>query len=308
MTPFLHRLNTRLRGISLTKLAEDNDVINRAYTVVSFFYFLLPLAAVMYFKNTHFDRPNFDPLWSVAWAHALSLPYLDALLIVSTGFLVIALCAPLFYTRRWMRIAVCIALFQAHALESSFSGPNHQWYPWLYTAFIFIFLPDRRDDSSIEQRRLYLLYVWCAQALFTCIYALAGWHKIIYALIQAHAGEIHGLSSLGFSYQVADWIPKLNQQAVLAAAVVEHPHIAFPFYLALIGLQISAPLVMLYPVLQRSWAVAIFAFHFGTFLVMGIEFTEWMLLIPILFMPAVFYVPTKDLNIFAYVTRIVMRR
>ena len=282
--------------------------MHRAYTVVSFFYFFLPFAAVLYFKSTHFDRPNFDPLWPVAWADALALSYLDALSIVSILFLATALVAPLFYTQRWMRIAVFIALLQAHALESSFSGPNHQWYPWLYTAFIFIFLPHVPGGLREEGRRTYLLYVWCAQALYTCIYALAGWHKIIYALIQARAGEIHGLSPLGFSYQVADWVPKLNHEALLANAVVEYPHVAFPFYLALICLQIAAPLVMIYPILQRPWAIAIFAFHVGTLLVMGIEFTEWMLLVPILFMSAVFYVPGKERTLFSYITRSAVHR
>lgn len=285
----LNTMRAKFHFLSLSTLARDAKVMERAHTLVSYFYYLLPVAAFQFVSNPTLGRVNFAPMGApLVWVHWFDLTYPEVLSIVRLGLLGVALVAPFFHTSRIMRILVCVALWQAHALESSFGDYNHQWYPWLYTAFLFIFLPTqhKKKGTSFEENRTYLLYVFAAQMTFALIYMLAGTHKVIYSFIQSAAGEVGGLSPTGLSYQVADWVPKLGAEAAYADLVVSTPEFAFPAYLALILVQIAAPLAVLYPSTQRAWAVCIVAFHIGTYLIMGIQFPQWILLVPLLFFHA----------------------
>lgn len=295
MRLFQH-LRTYMQFISLTTLSHDRKVMERAYTTIAYFYYLLPVAAYQYVGNVTLNRVNFSPMGApLAWVDWLDISYPEVLSIVRLGFIGVALIAPFFHSSRIMRVLVFLAFWQAHALESSFGDYNHQWYPWLYVSFLFIFLPSSKQ-STPESNRVYLLYLFAAQMTVALIYMLAGTHKVIYSFIQTAAGQIGGLSATGLSYQVADWVPKLGAEAAYGDLVVNTPEIAFPAYLALIAVQILAPLAVLLPQTQRAWAVCIVAFHIGTYLIMGIQFPQWILLVPLLFFHAPLLKRSTDHN------------
>jgi len=52
-------------------------------------------------------------------------------------------------------LSVVLAIFQVHALLSSFVQVDHHWYPWLYVSFLLIFLPDIfiKKEQSLEERK-----------------------------------------------------------------------------------------------------------------------------------------------------------
>jgi len=254
---------------------------------VRLFYFLLPFL-VFGFANNSPNRLNFEPWWANAWIEWIGLEFSDAFNIMRAACITLAIAGVFIHRYRAGRILICMMLWQIHAFESSFGSINHQWYPWLYVSFAFIFLPGFRHTESVEYRRQFLLYLWTGQAIVAGVYSLAGLHKLVYAYLQAQEGLIHAFHPWGFSYQVADWIPKLQQEAILSSFVVEHPFVVAPFYMVFVVIQFFSWWIMVRPSLQQAWACVFILFHMGTRFTMGIEFPQWMILVTILFLPSPF--------------------
>jgi hypothetical protein len=282
MTPF-SALVRRLTPFSLTRLAEDPAVLLRAETLVRIFYSLLPFLAFGFLLS--WDNPlreaNFDPIWPLAWAQLWHISAAHAVDIVCYGFIGSSLCGLLFYRYRSVRLLVCVGMWQAHALESSFGAINHQWYPWVIVAFIFIFLP-RELPVRTDTARTKLLIVWWAQASMMLLYSMSGFWKFYVAGGQFLAGEVNGFSPLGFAYQVANWVPKLQSEAILAPYIITHPYIAWPFYVLSHVFQLLAFWVMFRPSLQKLWGFELVVFHILTFCAMGIVFAPFIPLLIIL--------------------------
>mgnify|MGYP001588344433 CR=1 FL=1 len=302
---------------SLTTLAHDNRIMETARVMMLYYYSFLLYLSFQYLMSSTSVRPGFEPLWPVAWATWFSFDYATTLALVRTLFFVAAFVSVFFFHTRAARIRVFLALVQAHALESSFGYINHQWYMWVYTTLIFVFLPNiwRTEKDTFENRRLFLLVIWCAQAIVTLSYTMAGLNKMIAAYIQNLAGEINALSIGNFSYIVADWIPKLQHEGLLAPWVINNPEWAWFPFMTLVFVQTFSWWVMIRTSLQRVWAVFIFAFHIGTYLTMGIEFNPLMMLIIFLFLNSPF-IPEKtslkrilsDLPLFGLIGRYTLLR
>lgn len=287
MSTTLARIRAFLRYPSLSALAHDESVIRRAGTLVMLYYAILPFVAYMFFKAWHvpLTRANFEPLWPLAWVDWFAVSDDMTVTIVRSLFLVTSLAALLLYRHWWARAAVFLGLWQAHALSSSFGSINHELYPWLYVSFMLIFLPPLSGAraASYDSRRQLLLIVWSAQAFIMLLYTMAGFWKIGAAIAQFSAGEIHGFSFYAFAYQVADWVPRLQKEAVLAPFIVAYPLLAWPFYVGSHLFQFFALWTMVRPSLHKLWGYELVLFHIGTLLVMGIEFDTLILLVTVLF-------------------------
>ncbi len=275
----MNMIRALLQYPSLTQNAEDSSVRARAETLVRMFYILMPFMAFLFF-TTH-PTPyvqNFLALWPLFWADVLSL-HVDAIgIAVRAFFLASALVGLALYRHRFARLLVFIGIWQAHAFISSFGEPNHQWYPWVIVALIFVFLPDRDAEY-----RGTLLVVWWAQAYLALSYTMAGVWKVLIALQQFVLGEIHGFSIVAFSYQVADWLPRIQNEALLGPYIIEHPFIAWPFYVLSHLFQLFTFWILFRPSLQRVWAFELIVFHMATYLTMGILFVPLIPLILLLF-------------------------
>lgn len=256
-------------------------------TLVRILYLFLPFLAYLFLKDfpTPFTRQNFQPLWPLWWAHALSLDVDTLVNIVRFGFLASALTGLLLYKKWWGRAIVFLGIWQAQALASSFSHISHQWYLWLYVSLIFVLLPDTiwTGTRDTEKRRIFLLVIWWGQALVMLVYTMAGTWKVVAAIDQLLQGEIGGFSSYGLPYQVANWLPQLQNEAVLAPFVITHPLIVWPAYLLVQYMQLFALWTMIRPSLQKIWAFELVLFHIGTCLIMGIYFDPFIPIILILF-------------------------
>lgn len=274
-------LRTSLGAPSLTALATDERVMTRARTLVSYFYFFLPYAAFLYTTNDVATRQNFSPTWPLAWAVFFHLSYLNVLYTVIAAFLCTAILTPLWHRHRTVRVLAFVGVWQAHALESSFGSPNHQWYLLLYTTFIFIFLPDIWGTGGVgqEKGRRFLLGVWTAQTMLMLMYSLAGINKVAYAFVQYAHGEINAFSINGFAYQIADWTMQLQEPAYLAPFIIHHPWVGWLPYVSLIFIQVCALWTMVRPSLQPLWGFLLVAFHIGTYLTMGISFHPLILVV-----------------------------
>lgn len=271
-----------LRYPSITALSKVPSVMAKAETLVMVFYAVLPFVAHLYFRSwaLPLTRENLDPLWPLVWTHIFSLSDEVVVNIVRGAFLVTSIIGLALYRHRFARVVAFIGVWQAHALASSFGSPVHDLYPWVYSSFILIFLPGMRSASHADERnRRYLLVIWWAQAMLMLLYSMAGLWKFHAALMQWMAGEVHGFAPLAFAYQVADWLPKLQQEAPLAPFIIAHAYIVWPFYVGSHFFQLFAFWTMIRPSLQKIWAIELILFHIGTYLVMGIEFDPFILIV-----------------------------
>ncbi len=282
---YVGRVANTIRFPSLTLFAADDAVMEKARTLVSYFYYLAPFGAFLFFTGMWATKQNFDPIWPLWWVQQFDLSYEATYNIVRFAFVICTLIGVLAHPYRIGRLLVFFAFWQAHALESSFGGPNHQWYLWVYVAAFFVFLPNlwHQHDASRDTRRTFLLYVWAAQAIMMLMYTMAGFHKLLGTAMQYLAGEIHGFSMHAFAYQIADWIPKLQREAVLAPFIIAHPEWGWFPYLAIQFIQFFSLWVMVRMSLQKVWAVLLLVFHIGTFMVMGIEFNPLLILVIVMF-------------------------
>lgn len=274
-------LKKHLNYPSLSLLAEDDEIISRARTMVSYFYFILPYLAFLFFIEAPPARPDFDPLWPLFWLQWLPLSYEELTVLLRGGFLIAALAGMFMHRYFLSRFLICIMLWQAHALDSSFGQINHSWYLIVYATFLFLFLP--KETQTKEERRKYLLTIWATQALVMLAYTMAGAAKIVGSFNQFLAGQLHGFAPDAFAYQIAAWLPKLQEKALLGPFIVEHPLLGWPFYVGLQLLQFFALWTMIRPSLQRVWAFLLLLFHVGTYLTMGIVFNPLPVLLILLF-------------------------
>lgn len=286
-----------LKAPSLSTLSHNTSLVLRAQSLIGYYYAVIPFIAFFYAASPLKMRENFDPLWPLAWSSYFNFDYITTLSIVSVFFIGTALFGAFFYRYRIMRTLVFIGLWQMHAFESSFGSPNHQWYMWVFTALILIFLPHHKHASiSTDSKRIYLLYVWGIQAIVALMYSMAGLMKVLEAIHQYLLHQVHGFSVEAFAYQIAYFVPRLQEEAVLASLIVEHPILGWIPYVSIILIQVSSLWIMVRPSLQKAWAFAIVLFHFLTYFTMGISFHPQILLVIILFFQSPFAEPYKNIR------------
>lgn len=281
------RLRALLRYPSLTELSSRDAVIETGRVLVRTLYLVLPFLAYLFLKEfqTPLVQQNFEPLWPLWWSYAFPIPDDTLVNIVRLGFVISALTGLLFYKKWWSRVIVFIGIWQAQALASSFFLISHQWYVWLYVSFAFIFLPDAiwTERPDAETRRSFLLIIWWGQAIVMLMYSMAGMWKVVAGIDQTIHGMISGFSPHALSYQVASWVPQLQNEALFAPFVIAHPFLVWPAYLLVQYVQVFAVWTLIRPSLQRVWAFELTLFHIGTCLVMGIYFDPFIAILLILF-------------------------
>lgn len=280
-----------LRPPSLTALSKDERVMAGARTLVAYYYAFMPFLALFFTSSPLRLKQNFEPLWPLSWAEAFGLPYLTVVDFVSILFIASAVLGALLHRHRFFRVLVFLGLWQAHALESSFGSPNHQWYLLLYTSLILIFLPDGKKREAPDADRRYLLYVWGAQAMAALTYTMAGAYKILDGFHQGAKGLVNTFSTDAFAYQIAYFVPRLQEPAPLADFIVTHSALAWPFYVAFVIVQASSLWVMVRPSLQKYWGAVIVTFHILTYFTMGIFFYPQLILVTLLFLNSPFAKP-----------------
>jgi len=284
----VHAFVTYLKPPSLTALSRDARVMDAAKTLVAAYYYILPFAAFVFAGNHFSARQNFDPVWSIAWVDLFSLEYASVVACVRIAAVAVSLVAVMWYRHRAVRILVFLMLFQIHAFESSFGAHNHQWNLWVFTSFVFVFLPDMwRAAVGTDVARKFLLGIWTAQAVVALMYSMAGMQKVVTGIQQLIVGEVSGFSILGFAYHIAYWAPRLQEEVALGAYIISHPVAGWIPFVALIFIQFFSLWVMVRVGLHRIWAVVIVLFHIGTYFTMGTSFHPLILLVIALF----FYSP-----------------
>lgn len=279
---------------------KNPSVFQRAWETVRIFYIALVFIVVISIPLilSTVGNPAFDPIPPLWFLRQLPQDLvLQCILAFSiTGVLVGAI----FWTYRLGRIAALAGIFIFHGALSTFGQPNHQLYPFLYTAALFAFLPSFKGDeekNNAHNKRRYLLLLWGAQAWFLLLYTMSGSFKLVSAVRQLMGGQISSFHPFALALQVANWRLISDTPAPFATLLLAMPILGWLPYLLTMYLELFALWAAVRPSIQKVWAIGLISFHLGTQLVMGISFAPWILLLMVFFFASPFCTPKSPREI-----------
>lgn len=259
------------------KAAENKASVLKAVNAVATFYFIqIALAFINLMKIGAVDpeRSGFLPIWPMNWAG--SLPYSFTAQIVAVLYAAAAFVAVFLWRKRIVRLLMFLAFWQVHALDSSFGYINHFYYLIFYTLFIFIFLPETKEDSdlSFDDSKKFLLVYWGAIAAIFVTYTLSGFWKIYWGILAFLDGRLSSFSVMAFPEHVARKTIFESREYFYSSIVIANPILAWFTYLGTIYIEFTALWVAFRPALHKVWAFIFLFMHVGILLVIGIPFFE----------------------------------
>jgi hypothetical protein len=280
---------------SFSVYARDIKVLDAAKALVFYYYIVLVYLAVEAFSGLsgQIYAQGYTPLWPLGWAELIGLNQFYTLNSVRIFFILAVFLGVFLYKKAWGRVVVFLGIWQFHAAMSSFYHPSHQWYPWLSTSFILIFLPNIWTNGNQENIKKFLLIIWTAQFIILLPYTLSGIWKFTALLTQLTAGEINGFSKEAFAYQIADWLPRLDYKPDFADLILNNPIFGWPFYILSYFLELFSIWAAFKLPLQKIWGVMLILFHLGTIAFMGIFFMPSIMILAIFFLASPFCVSKK---------------
>ncbi|HET7098665.1 MAG TPA: hypothetical protein VFI61_00285 [Patescibacteria group bacterium] len=279
--------------------AQNPIAFEKAKTIVQFFYYSqVPLAFINFLKLGAGDpqRSGFFPIWPMSWVG--SLPYPEVARIVFLFYLLAGFVATLFWSRRFAKILVFLAIFQIHALDSSFGYINHFFYLWLYVSFLFMFLPDTPIGKkiSIEVIKKFLFVYWASQAVILLTYSFSGFWKIYWGIVAIFQGAIGSFSPYALSTHIAKTTIMEGRAYYFSNFMINNPIFSWFFFLGTLYIEFFSLWVAFKPNLHKVWGVVLISMHVGILLAMGIPFFESIVILCILMLNSPFAKEVISLN------------
>ncbi len=275
--------------------AKDDRALTKALHIVPYLYFFLLYQAFSVFaawqKKPLFSAEQFNPRWTVEWLSLFSFEH--AVLLVTGLFLVGMLGASFFFSRRSARIVAFLSLFIFHGFMSSFGGPDHNWLVWIYPLLFLIFLPDlwRKKETTLLERKKFLIGFLGVQIYIGVIYTLAGLGKVVRGLEQMIAGQANFLSPDALALHVANWLPTIGSESVFGTFIVEYPIVGWPLFWGMLYFQLFTLWAIFKPNLHRVWGACLVLFYILNFLIMNILYIDTFFLIAALLLNSPFEKP-----------------
>ena len=307
------RFSNAFSFLSIESFAKKHRPFEKAKTIVQYFYYFLAFQALVFANSGGryiTQSESFSPVWSISWAGFLS--FTDVVYIIQLFFLISAFMGAFFYSYRVARILVFLAIFQVHALLSSFVQVDHHWYPWLYVSFLLIFLPDAfiKKEQSLEQRKKFLLVFFAVQVVAFLTYSMSGFGKVYDAVHQYLSGEVHAFAPKAFALHLAYWLRKTDSTTMLGPFFIKHYLIGWPLFVGAIYLQFFSIWAVFKPSLHKIWAFGLILMHIGIFITINILFVPGALLLLLFFFDSPFKKPDTtwretilDLPLFGWVLK-----
>jgi hypothetical protein len=266
-------------------LRRQTELFHTAQTIVRCYYVVVLFFAVMTLQDwsAYLDRKEILALWPVGWLNVVSLR--GGMMVILMGYLITAFLGAIFSARRWARVSVFAGLFEFAALDNSFGKISHNYHLWVLTAFWLMFLPKapvRTVNRAMRQR--FLLIFWMCQAIVLLTYTMSGVGKIGGAIYQLCAGQNDFFMPTGLASIIADRLLQTNSSSWLGPWLLAHPWLGWPLGLAAMYLEFFAFWAAFRPALQRWWGAGLILFHIGIYVLMGITFTQTILLVGLLFL------------------------
>jgi hypothetical protein len=252
-------------------------------------------------SRLHELRPLLDPQaadfrWPVAWLNLVD-PATFAPLVLAFGFAT-ALLGALLPEKRAVRALVFLGLLEVLALKFSFGKIHHLMHGWLFSTFLFVWLPDRAFDAhraSRTDRQSTLLVFSAAQFAVAMTYSLAGLGKVLGTIYQATVGQITPLHPTALARHLADRILQTHADSLLGPWMIEHAYALWPLMLGTMYLQLFAVCAALRPRLHRLWGFGLLGFHATSVLSLTIDFNPNIMLLGVLYLASPFAPPSWDI-------------
>jgi hypothetical protein len=281
----------RTQGDAATACARQRRAFEGAVLLVRVYY-----AATLYVVALQVpdwrkwsEAAALAPRWPVAWIELIGVR--PGVHLVMSFALAATLAAAVAPESRRARVLAAVALLELVALYYSFGSIGSGWTLWLWTAFLFVLLPDGNAASAATaraRRQRHLTVFWAAQVMLFGSFALSGAWKIVYAVVQISAGEVHAFAPNALARHVAKQLLSSGETSLLGPAVIENPILGWMPFLAVMYVELGAIAAAFRPSLHRVWAVALIAFHLATTLVLAMTFPRSVLLLAILCAPSPF--------------------
>lgn len=231
-----------------------------------------------------------DPFWIIAFVDTNNLPFMTTAL--SLFFMGAAIAAALWPGSRLWRFLVCLALVQTTALKYSFGTINEKEQWWMWTAFVFIFLPNAKQAhvmGSLRLRQYYLDIFSLAQGLVLLIYSIVGFWKFYYGIFNwLHPGMQGMFASETLAYIASAQIVAHHVPSLMGDFLTHNVLLGDMSFIFISWIELVAILVWLRPSLHRLWGVLFILVHVGTWLFMNIVFYLQPPLLAILFLQSPF--------------------
>lgn len=260
-----------------------------AYLIVRVHYFVFLYISIALFPRWESVLPDpttvityIPPVAWVSWVGAST-----GLLLIRTTFIVVSLLAALIPQFRWVRILSFIAALEFISIYYSLHLLDVDWYYWLLTAFMLIFLPNGwGNPSKLSQsdRQKFLLVFWGCQAITLLTYSMAGVGKLYTGVLQILAGESHMFEPKAAGLHIADRLIRTYRSSPFGELAVTNYYFLWPFFLGSVYLMIFSFLVAFRPRLHRIWGLGLILFHIGNFFTINIGFPAHILLNSLLFL------------------------
>lgn len=215
-------------------------------------------------------------LWPVDW-----LQYVDfdtaAYGMLGAGLLS-TLLAAVFPNVLLLRVAAFVSVFLFQATRYSYGKIDHSSHPWVFAAFLLIFIPREKLQDSTH-RRAFLEVIWGVQAVTLACYTLAGIQKLWGAWLDWSTGGLTVFHPTGLSVQVARFELTGQGGGLLADAMIDYPILGYPLMLGTIYLELFSILVAFRPRIHKLWGAGLMAMHAGIALSMNIFFDPMVLMV-----------------------------
>ena len=225
---------------------------------------------------------NWDLLWPLAWLEGSHFGYILRLL--SVACFLSSLVAFQFHRHLAARVAFLVLFFLVATVPNSLGGINHPYHAWIWVGFALLFLPDGNPETFDRSNKLsYLTIIRLAQAMFLLTYSMSGLWKVFYGTVDALSGRAGNFSPPALTWTLADRILQTGSDPLLADVLIRNTWLAWPAFVMVIYIQVVSVIVAFRPSLHVSWGYLLIGFHFGTWVLMQIMFSEQVLLLLILF-------------------------
>lgn len=220
----------------------------------------------------------------LAWLTLVDFP--TAITIIRLFFIVASLLATIVPQWRWVRILAFISALEFVSLYFSVLLLDVDWYVWLLTSFMLIFLPGGWGNPvklpNLERQK-FLLVFWSCQAIVLLTYFMAGIGKLYGAFKQISAGQTNLFDPQAGALHIADRLVVTYDTSPFGPWVAEHYLLVWPFFLGSVYLMLFSLYVAFKPSLHRLWGIALILFHISNYLTINIGFGAHILLNALLF-------------------------
>lgn len=242
-------------------------------TAVRVFYAVLFYHALQMMSewNHQLTRKGLDPLWPVSWMGLVPQEVgVGAILLIYVAGAGLALMQP-----RWVagRVALALGLLLYWAYNNSFGKIGHSLHGAVLMALVLVFLPGRLSKTRTDRHRT-VLVCWTALATLLMTYTMAGWIKVVVALVQMWEGQVHIFQPDALARQVANRLMQTGEETTLGVWMIALGAWSFPFIMGVLYMEFVALWAAFRPRILPWIAGGLILFHVASFFTMTILFVE----------------------------------